>query len=800
MKTITTLLRIVLIVLLALFGRYRASAQTLFTEGDPLSDRNFNSDSGPTNSQLTLDFPITQSGTLQAILIWGQTDGQNLSGIGQSFQAFVFRPMGTNYQVVFETSYLTVTNVGTNSFTIPGPAFGLLPGNVLAHYGRGIPFNNNTGGPSSVYIASNLPEPTNGEIIGVPSSTYPLYSDGGRNYAIQVLASEFLVTTTNDQGAGSLRQAALDAAALSGTSTISFATNLSGQVILLTDGPINLSNNVTIDASMLANGIQINPNYISRIFTVNNATVVFNSLTLTNGNGDDTNVVYGVSGGAIENNSGTVTINNCIFTENAAYYENGGAIENYLGTMTVNNCSFLYNYADAPGNQSYGTGGGAIYNDDGHLTVNSSSFVGNSASNSVGGAIYCFGAYSFTANNCTFAYNEAGNGDGGAIYDESGTTLVMNNCTLVGNQATNGAGGGIYTSGNLNATNCIISLNSANTGADVYCVGLAIFGGGFLIGVNPLLAPLGNWGGPTPTMPPLPGSPALDGGTDSVTNFLATDQRGAPRKSGLHVDIGAVEIGPADSNTVVTTTADSGFGSLRLVVLDQAAFGNSNRITFTNTLSGQTITLTGGQIVLSSNVTIDASPLANGIQINGNGQSRIFLITNNATVLLNSLTLTNGNDNNDKSGVDGGGGGILNLSSLTVTNCVFTANQANSSEYGGGGILNLSSLTVTNCAFTANQANNCGFGGGGGINILSGTVTVNNSTFAANQANDNQYGGGGLFSEGPLTVNNSTFTGNQANNCGVGGGGIESLSPLTVNNSTIVGNEATNCGQRRRHL
>lgn len=44
-----------------------------------------------------------------------------------------------------------------------------------------------------------------------------------------------------------------------------------------------------------------------------------------------------------------------------------------------------------------------------------------------------------------------------------------------------------------------------------------------------------------PSFPPLPGSPALNAGTDAATNFLLTDQRGLPRLSGAHVDIGAVE-------------------------------------------------------------------------------------------------------------------------------------------------------------------------------------------------------------------------------------------------------------------
>ena len=38
------------------------------------------------------------------------------------------------------------------------------------------------------------------------------------------------------------------------------------------------------------------------------------------------------------------------------------------------------------------------------------------------------------------------------------------------------------------------------------------------------------------------GSPAIDAGDDSVTSFLATDQRGYPRLSGARVDIGAVEV------------------------------------------------------------------------------------------------------------------------------------------------------------------------------------------------------------------------------------------------------------------
>jgi hypothetical protein len=64
------------------------------------------------------------------------------------------------------------------------------------------------------------------------------------------------------------------------------------------------------------------------------------------------------------------------------------------------------------------------------------------------------------------------------------------------------------------------------------------------IPLNPLLGPLANNGGATLSFALLPGSPAIDAGDDSLTGppaNLMFDQRGQPRKSGAHVDIGALE-------------------------------------------------------------------------------------------------------------------------------------------------------------------------------------------------------------------------------------------------------------------
>src|SRR6185503_7522124 len=67
-------------------------------------------------------------------------------------------------------------------------------------------------------------------------------------------------------------------------------------------------------------------------------------------------------------------------------------------------------------------------------------------------------------------------------------------------------------------------------------------GPGSINNADPILAPLDYYGGPTPTMALLSGSPAIDGG-DPIT-FPTTDQRGHSRPYGLAPDIGAFESSP----------------------------------------------------------------------------------------------------------------------------------------------------------------------------------------------------------------------------------------------------------------
>ena len=102
-------------------------------------------------------------------------------------------------------------------------------------------------------------------------------------------------------------------------------------------------------------------------------------------------------------------------------------------------------------------------------------------------------------------------------------------------------------------------------------------------------------------------------------------------------------------------------------------------------------------ININKNMTIQGQSTNNTI-ISGSGVNYIFMISSNATVTINNLTLTNGKS--------GSGGAITNDGTLTVTGCTFTGNSA-TSDFGGA-IYNIATLTVTSSAFNSNSAVNHG--------------------------------------------------------------------------------------------
>lgn len=240
----------------------------------------------------------------------------------------------------------------------------------------------------------------------------------------------------------------------------------------------------------------------------------------------------------------------------------------------------------------------------------------------------------------------------------------------------------------------------------------------------------------------------------------------------------ATSVAPVLAATLtVTNLGDAGDGTLRSAI-EQAAAGDT--INFQLGLQG-TITLGSPLPVLDFDLTIEG-PGANMIIVSGANQNRVFFIDTGATVAISGLSIADGfhefGVGDPESGI---GGGVLNLGTLTLANCVVRDSFA---EFGGGGISNdeVGVLTVSRCTLAGNSTGTDGVGGG--IENFSGQVEVVESTISGNQADF----GGGIDNIGTLTLTNSTLSGNSAV---TSGGGINNLvGEVALVFSSVAGNSA----------
>lgn len=361
------------------------------------------------------------------------------------------------------------------------------------------------------------------------------------------------VNNTNDSGSGSLRD--VIASASSGA-TITFAPSLSGQTIVLTTGPIIVNKNITINA--VGKNIAVDGNANGRILNLQpGSSTTISGLNLTNGYAAGTHP--NGNGGAIFLDQAVLHISEMVASGNSAD-SSGGVIYSIGGTLTLNDCTFSNN--SAPAGSVIGTGSV-------NLTVNNSIFSGNRS----GYGVIGYGGAIMTFNNSTFTDNYNSGGEGVITFTQGGTDKqIFNNCTIVGNYSKEAAiprSCLLYCEdGSITLNNSIVTQNIPNTIRAA--LGVSKIGNNLTEG-DPLLAPLGYYGGPTQTMPPLPGSrvieagmnatlPAdvldLDGDTDT-SEPLPQDQRGSPRIVGTNVDIGAVEaFGLHTSENIADTDTD----------------------------------------------------------------------------------------------------------------------------------------------------------------------------------------------------------------------------------------------------
>jgi hypothetical protein len=222
-----------------------------------------------------------------------------------------------------------------------------------------------------------------------------------------------------------------------------------------------------------------------------------------------------------------LTVTNSIISGNTApdYAGSGGGIENQSGTLTVIDST-------VSGNSSL-LGGGGIDSYVGNVTITRTTITGNT------GGVFADG-----------------------IQDGQGNTipaiLNISDSTLSGNTGSYG----LYSSyATVTITNSIVAGNTGSAGNSSDCgsyqSACPTNGGGNVVGVPPQLAPLGNYGGLTQTMPPLPGSPAICAGLIAdVPSGVTTDQRGFPPTTTYGSNPPCVDSGAVQTNYALSFSTE----------------------------------------------------------------------------------------------------------------------------------------------------------------------------------------------------------------------------------------------------
>jgi hypothetical protein len=586
-------------------------------------------------------------------------------------------------------------------------------------------------------------------------------------------AGTLTVTNAGDSGAGTLRQAILDARP---GDTITFSLPAGTTAITLTSDQLVIDKDLTITGPG-ANLLTVQrgrgegqPLFYFRIFKIGTGSainVAISGLTIANGKVTDGGA------GILAGSSATVALSGCSVSGNVIYNPND------------------HNSTARPGNspdpssprEIFCAGGSASgISNGGVMSITNCTISGNSSDASAGcprfgGGIYNAGTLTLTSS--TISGNQGyGGAQGGGILNDQILNLV--NCTIANNSAD--LGGGILNipSGTVNGKNTIIATNYAPTSPDFYgslisqrynlignTSGMTITGDttGNQTNVNPLLGPLQDNGGPTLTQALLHNSPAIDQGSSSGAT---TDQRGYPRPienanipnaiGGDAGDIGAYE-DQTVCETVVTNNNDSGPGSLRYSIANRCPGGE---ISFSPTVTSP-INLISGRLLIDKPMKI-IGPGANlmTVQRDPSASTRfsVFQVIATGPITISGLTI--------KGGASTIGGGInCNISDSTGT------------------------LTLNGCTITGNAAQNDGSqsGLGGGIYNQNKTLIVNNSTISSNLSDTD---GGGIYGGGlnTLTITNCTISNNSA---GGYGGGVSGTS-VAVTSSTIAYNSAATGG------
>ncbi|MET3961641.1 hypothetical protein ABIE44_001575 [Marmoricola sp. OAE513] len=453
-----------------------------------------------------------------------------------------------------------------------------------------------------------------------------------------------------------------------------------------------------------------------------------------------------VDGGAIYNNSGSVTTNGTTFTGNTAVRQ-GGAIIQIAGTTTLTGSTISGSSAGLGGAIANGGINGSALSNGGTVTIDGGTLSGNTAN---GG----------TSTNL---------GNGGAIYN-GGAVVVKNGATFSGNKvvANTNATPGITGYGGAIASFALTStaapsLTFTNATINGDNAGTPVAGGNAVVGGA--IAAAGNIG-------------AGGAATTIAATGLTLSKNVALGGGGIY-STGPVSLTDSTVTQNKATHASAGLGG-GIYATPQA--GTTPTLTLDNTkVTGNDGVAGGGGIVTTINTVVK-----NGSKVNANTGAIGAGIYTAAPL---SVTGSEVNDND----AGNSGGGIYTGAAATITDSQLNGNTA---VFLGGAFSTTAaagSLTMTGGTMSDNVA----FAAGGAFIGNSLNASFDDTDLIGNTSTGGNFGGGAIFSAGQLTINKAQISGNKADGSSGNGGAIFSgtddenvTTSLKITNSTLSDNEA----------
>ena len=292
-----------------------------------------------------------------------------------------------------------------------------------------------------------------------------------------------------------------------------------------------------------------------------------------------------------------------------------------------------------------------------------------------------------------------------------------------------------------------------------------------IIGIEPQLAPLWDYGSGVPTHAVFAGSIAFHAGNPATPGSggaacESVDARGVARGTNGRCDIGAYEY---HADYVVNTTQDIGDPTI-----DDGICTTSSQCSLRKAIQQANDSTTFTTIELPAGDIAIQKPDTNGFNIDG----AFYIFTLNAVTLVGKgAGLTT---------LDGGGFDTTLRSGYMSTSTAIhgvTIRNGNSGVLGGGVRVEAGSLLLDHSRVTSNIAE-----GGNGIDVAPGTlVEIDASTIDHNRSLQGlQSFGGGILAQGSVRLLNATVADNFALQSG---GGIYNLSgDVSMAFTTVAGN------------